>query len=71
MLGFRPSLYWRLCWKVISPVFILVKRISTGVIVRRNSMMPVLITVTNRDTESDEPFIKIFHFAQNFTTATE
>jgi len=24
MIGKRPSLFWRLCWKYISPIFILV-----------------------------------------------
>ena len=24
MLGFEPGLYWRLCWVVISPVFVMV-----------------------------------------------
>ncbi|XP_043937937.1 sodium-dependent noradrenaline transporter [Protopterus annectens] len=23
MMGFKPGLYWRLCWKVISPIFLL------------------------------------------------
>lgn len=25
MLGFRPGLFWRLCWTFISPVFLLVR----------------------------------------------
>lgn len=25
MTGQRPSLYWRLCWKFVSPCFLLVK----------------------------------------------
>ncbi|KAK2164368.1 hypothetical protein LSH36_65g08008 [Paralvinella palmiformis] len=29
MLGFRPNLYWRICWKFISPLFIL--RIALGI----------------------------------------
>ena len=24
MLGFAPGIYWRICWKFIGPVFILV-----------------------------------------------
>lgn len=24
MIGFRPGIFWRICWKYISPVFILV-----------------------------------------------
>ncbi|XP_076032383.1 sodium-dependent dopamine transporter-like [Oratosquilla oratoria] len=24
MLGFRPRLYWRICWKFVSPIFILI-----------------------------------------------
>ncbi|MEE6520479.1 hypothetical protein FKM82_018364 [Ascaphus truei] len=23
MMGFRPGLYWRLCWKFVSPAFLL------------------------------------------------
>jgi len=30
MLGFVPSIYWRLCWKVISPLFILVDHVSAS-----------------------------------------
>ncbi len=29
MLGFRPGLFWRLCWTYISPIFILV-RLASG-----------------------------------------
>lgn len=25
MMGFKPGLYWRLCWKFVSPVFLLVR----------------------------------------------
>lgn len=25
MMGFRPGLYWRLCWKFVSPLFLLVR----------------------------------------------
>lgn len=24
MLGFRPGIYWRICWKFVSPTFIIV-----------------------------------------------
>lgn len=24
MMGFKPGLYWRLCWKFVSPLFLLV-----------------------------------------------
>jgi len=24
MIGFRPAIYWRLCWKFIAPCFLLV-----------------------------------------------
>lgn len=24
MMGFKPGLYWRLCWKFVSPAFLLV-----------------------------------------------
>lgn len=27
MLGFKPGLYWRICWKFISPSFIIVSKI--------------------------------------------
>ena len=27
MLGFRPNLYWRICWKYVSPFFILVSNL--------------------------------------------
>lgn len=26
MMGFKPGLYWRLCWKFVSPAFLLVSR---------------------------------------------
>ncbi|MGH0133598.1 UNVERIFIED_CONTAM: hypothetical protein FKN15_053081 [Acipenser sinensis] len=26
MMGFKPGLYWRLCWKFVSPAFLLVRR---------------------------------------------
>ncbi|CAD5113415.1 DgyrCDS2585 [Dimorphilus gyrociliatus] len=29
MLGFRPSLYWRICWKFISPAFVLTIVVSS------------------------------------------
>lgn len=25
MMGFKPGLYWRLCWKFVSPAFLLVR----------------------------------------------
>lgn len=25
MMGFKPGLYWRLCWKFVSPTFLLVR----------------------------------------------
>lgn len=25
MMGFKPGLYWRLCWKFVSPIFLLVR----------------------------------------------
>ena len=28
MLGFRPSLYWRICWKIVSPFFLLVSALT-------------------------------------------
>lgn len=27
MMGFKPGLYWRLCWKFVSPAFLLVREI--------------------------------------------
>lgn len=27
MMGFKPGLYWRLCWKFVSPAFLLVGRV--------------------------------------------
>ena len=32
MLGFRPGLYWRICWKFVSPTFIIVSKIISNVI---------------------------------------
>uniref|UniRef100_A0A8C6TI36 Transporter n=1 Tax=Neogobius melanostomus TaxID=47308 RepID=A0A8C6TI36_9GOBI len=29
MMGFRPGLYWRLCWKYVSPIFLLVRTLHT------------------------------------------
>lgn len=34
MIGKRPGLFWRICWKYISPVFLLVRN-STKLTVRR------------------------------------
>lgn len=31
MLGFKPGLYWRLCWKFVSPIFLLVRSDSDDV----------------------------------------
>jgi len=28
MMGFKPGIYWRLCWKFVSPVFLLVSEIE-------------------------------------------
>uniref|UniRef100_A0AAQ5X1F6 Transporter n=1 Tax=Amphiprion ocellaris TaxID=80972 RepID=A0AAQ5X1F6_AMPOC len=28
MMGFKPGLYWRLCWKFVSPAFLLVRKIN-------------------------------------------
>lgn len=28
MLGHKPGLYWRICWKFVSPLFIIVRIIS-------------------------------------------
>lgn len=28
MTGRRPSLYWRLCWKLVSPCFLLVRHVQ-------------------------------------------
>uniref|UniRef100_A0A8C6WNY7 Transporter n=1 Tax=Neogobius melanostomus TaxID=47308 RepID=A0A8C6WNY7_9GOBI len=28
MMGFRPGLYWRLCWKYVSPIFLLVRTLQ-------------------------------------------
>lgn len=25
MMGFKPGIYWRLCWKFVSPAFLLVR----------------------------------------------
>ncbi|KAI5088740.1 sodium-dependent noradrenaline transporter [Silurus meridionalis] len=36
MMGFKPGLYWRLCWKFVSPVFLLVVVIAS--IVTGNNM---------------------------------
>uniref|UniRef100_A0A8C9W369 Transporter n=1 Tax=Scleropages formosus TaxID=113540 RepID=A0A8C9W369_SCLFO len=30
MMGFKPGLYWRLCWKFVSPAFLLVRFIVTS-----------------------------------------
>jgi hypothetical protein len=30
MMGFKPGLYWRLCWKFVSPAFLLVGRVWLG-----------------------------------------
>ena len=30
MMGFKPGLYWRLCWKFISPAFLLVRGVGQG-----------------------------------------
>lgn len=30
MTGFKPGLYWRLCWKFVSPAFLLVGRVRLG-----------------------------------------
>lgn len=27
MMGFKPGLYWRLCWKFVSPAFLLVRSV--------------------------------------------
>jgi len=27
MIGFRPGIYWRICWKFIAPCFLLVKTV--------------------------------------------
>ncbi|KAI4880229.1 hypothetical protein NFI96_002973 [Prochilodus magdalenae] len=34
MMGFKPGLYWRLCWKFVSPVFLLVVVIASIVTTR-------------------------------------
>jgi hypothetical protein len=28
-MGHVPNLYWRICWKIISPIFLLVSRLRT------------------------------------------
>lgn len=30
MMGFKPGLYWRLCWKFVSPAFLLVGGAGPG-----------------------------------------
>lgn len=30
MMGFKPGLYWRLCWKFVSPAFLLVRTVGAG-----------------------------------------
>lgn len=30
MMGFKPGLYWRLCWKFVSPAFLLVCGVWLG-----------------------------------------
>ena len=30
MMGFKPGLYWRLCWKFVSPAFLLVCSVWLG-----------------------------------------
>lgn len=37
MMGFKPGLYWRLCWKYVSPAFLLVRAATTRKIVVRYS----------------------------------
>lgn len=32
MMGFKPGLYWRLCWKFVSPAFLLVRSTWPGVL---------------------------------------
>jgi len=27
MIGFRPGIYWRICWKFIAPCFLLVRAV--------------------------------------------
>lgn len=32
MMGFKPGLYWRLCWKFVSPAFLLVRSVGAHVL---------------------------------------
>lgn len=32
MMGFKPGLYWRLCWKFVSPAFLLVCSVWLGIL---------------------------------------
>lgn len=34
MMGFKPGLYWRLCWKFVSPAFLLVSADSYSIMKR-------------------------------------
>lgn len=34
MMGFKPGLYWRLCWKFVSPAFLLVRSVGARVLGR-------------------------------------
>lgn len=31
MLGFRPGMYWRCCWKFVSPIFLVVRYVALSV----------------------------------------
>lgn len=33
MMGFKPGLYWRLCWKFVSPAFLLVRIFKPNILI--------------------------------------
>lgn len=41
MIGQKPGLFWRICWKYISPVFILVS-------ITKNKMSRIKISISHR-----------------------
>lgn len=46
MLGWKPGLYWRICWKFVSPTFIIVNISKPETISLNNNIFIILVCCT-------------------------